>query len=55
MFCPFWSHLRDSLGIIWDRPNRVRGSFRTFAGVFVETECGIPFAKSNGAVAKGNS
>jgi hypothetical protein len=54
-FCPFWSHLRDTLGIIWDRPNRIRGLFRTIGSVFVETECGIPLANSKVAVAKGNS
>jgi hypothetical protein len=32
------------LGIIWDRPNAIRGSFPTIAGVFVETDCGIPIA-----------
>jgi len=55
VFCPFWSHLQDTLSIIWDRPNRIRGSFRTIAGVFVEAEYGIPLANSKRAVAKGNS
>jgi len=55
VFCPFWSHLRDTLSIIWDRPNSIRGLFRTIAGVFVESDCGTSFANSKDAVAKGNS
>ena len=55
LLCPFWSHLRDTLDIIRDRPNRIRGSFRAIAQLFVEAEYGIPLANSKGAVAKGIS
>ena len=43
------------LGHYPGQANRIRGSFRAIAQLFVEAEYGIPLANSKGAVAKGNS